>query len=182
MKALDLTVRLVMPTLKQVLWRSGCPPHDAGKEIEESAERALALLEELSTYARFGALVFDPLEHPGFLQKIWPDKPVSVSIASLGTRLDELLDGPAELDRFMLDSAASVAVETYMKALQNAIADELNMIPTKRVAPGYGDFPLSAQKNIVALFPSSGVKCNESFMLKPIKSMTGVTGWIPQNN
>ena len=182
MKALDLTVRLVMPTLKQVLWRSGCPPHEAGKGIEESAEKALALLEEHSTHARFGALLFNPLEHPEFLQEIWPGRLVSVSITSLGTRLDKLLDGPAELDRFMLDSAASVAVESLMKSLQNAIADELNMIPTKRVAPGYGDFSLSAQKNIVDLFPSLGVTCNESFMLKPIKSMTGVTGWIPQNN
>ena len=171
-----------MPTLKQVLWRSGCPPHEAGAEIEDRARKALALLEELSSEAVYDTVLFNPGDHPDFLRGLWLDKLVSVSITSLGSRVDELLDGPAELNRFMLDSAASVAVESFMKTLQAAIADELNMIPTKRVAPGYGDFPLNVQKNIVELFPDSGVTCNESFMLTPVKSMTGVTGWIPQNN
>ncbi|MCD4708727.1 MAG: hypothetical protein K8S62_13420 [Candidatus Sabulitectum sp.] len=182
MKRLFLPVSLSPPTLKQVLWRSGCPPHEAGAEIEGSARKALSVLEELSSGAVHGAVLFSSGKHPCFLQGIWPDKLVSVSITSLGHRVDQLLEGPAELDRFMLDSAASVAVESLMKTLQGAIADELNMIPTKRIAPGYGDFPLSAQKNIVELFPDSGVTCNESFMLTPVKSMTGVTGWIPQNN
>jgi len=177
-----LSLNLLQPTLKQVLWRSGCPPHKAGKEIEERAAKALDLLASLSAEAVYEAVLFTPEEHPSFLNGIWSDKPVSISITSLGSKMDELLDGPAELDRFMLDSAASVAVESYMKALQAAISAELNMIPTKRIAPGYGDFPLSVQKNIVELFPASGVTCNESFMLTPVKSMTGVTGWIPQNN
>ena len=130
----------------------------------------------------YDAVFFNPGEHPEYLREIWPDKLISVSMTSLGAEIDELLDGPAELDRFMLDSAASVAVESYMKALQATIAVEIAMIPTKRIAPGYGDFPLSVQKNIVDLFPHSGVTCNESYMLTPVKSMTGVTGWISQND
>ncbi|MEA3265965.1 MAG: hypothetical protein U9P42_03350 [Candidatus Fermentibacteria bacterium] len=182
MTKLILSLTLLQPTLKQVLWRSGCPPHKAGKEIEERAAKAIDLLASLSSEAMYGAVLFTPEEHPAFLHDIWMDKLVSVSITSLGSKVDELLDGPAELDRFMLDSAASVAVESYMKSLQTAISIELNMIPTKRIAPGYGDFPLSTQENIVELFPASGITCNESFMLTPVKSMTGVTGWIPQNN
>lgn len=182
MNRINLRIEFAMPTLKQVLWRSGCPPHEAGEEIENRAEKALALLNGLSAEAIYGVVLFTPGEHPEFLQGIWPKKLISVSIASLGHKVDQLLDGPAELDRFMLDSAASVTVESCMKALQASIAGKLNMIPTKRIAPGYGDFPLSVQKNIVELFPDSGVTCNESFMLTPVKSMTGVTGWIPQNN
>lgn len=182
MTKLILSLTLLQPTLKQVLWRSGCPPHKAGKEIEERAAKAIDLLASLSSKAVYSAVLFTPEEHPAFLQGIWIDKLVSISLTSLGNKVDELLDGPAELDRFMLDSAASVAVESYMKALQAAISTELNMIPTKRIAPGYGDFPLSIQKNIVELFPASGVTCNESYMLTPVKSMTGVTGWIQQDN
>lgn len=182
MKRLSLKMKFVMPTLKQVLWRSGCPPHEAGSDVEGQAVNALSLLEKLSSEAVYSAILFEPDEHPDFLQGIWPDKLISVSITSLGETVDKMLDGPAALDRFMLDSAASVAVESYMKTLQVAIASELNMIPTKRIAPGYGDFPLAVQKNIVDLFPDSGITCNESFMLTPVKSMTGVTGWIPQNN
>ena len=173
---------VITPTLKQVLWRAGCPPHKAGADVESSATRALEVLAELSDDVVYDTAFFEVDAHPVFLKGIWENKLVSVSLVTLGSKVDKLLDGPAELDRFMLDSAASVAVESYMKALQIAIADKLNMIPTKRIAPGYGDFPISVQKNIIELFPDSGVICNESFMLTPEKSMTGVTGWIPQNN
>ena len=179
---LKLKIEIAVPTLKQILWRSGCPPPQAGPEIEQSAEKALTVIKRFSSDAIYDAVFFDPGEHPDFLREMWPDKLISVSITSLGAEIDELLDGPAELDRFMLDSAASVAVESYMKALQAAIAGDIRMIPTKRIAPGYGDFSLSVQKNIVDLFPHSGVTCNESYMLTPVKSMTGVTGWIPQND
>ncbi len=168
--------------MKQVLWRSGCPPHEAGDEVNQSAAKALLLLDELSSGAVYSAVLFEAGEHPDYLKNLWPDKPVSVSVTSLGNKVDSLLEGPPGLDHFMLNSAASVAVESLMKALQWAIAEELNMIPTKRVAPGYGDFAISTQKNIIELFPDSGVTCNESYMLTPVKSMTGVTGWIPQNN
>jgi hypothetical protein len=177
-----LKVDFVPPTLKQVLWRAGCPPHEAGPEIESSARKALSVLKDLSSEAVYGAFFFDSGKHPFFLQNMWPDKPVSVFIASLGRTVDELLDGPAELSRFMLDSAASVAVESLMKALQAAMSVSISMIPTKRVAPGYGDFPLYVQKDIVELFPDLKIECNESYMLTPVKSMTGVTGWIPQNS
>lgn len=172
----------IAPTLKQVLWRAGCPPHKAGADVESSAKRALETIKRLSTDVMYDTVFFEAPLHPLFLKGIWDDKLVSVSLVTLGNKVDELLDGPAELDRFMLDSAASVAVESYMKALQITIADKINMIPTKRIAPGYADFPISVQKNIIDLFPDLGVVCNESFMLTPVKSMTGVTGWIPQNN
>jgi len=181
-RRVNLKVDFVPPTLKQVLWRAGCPPLEAGREIENRAQKALSVLKKLSSEAIYGAVLFPSGEHPDFLQNMWPDKLVSVSITSLGRAVDELLDGPAELNRFMLDSAASVAVESLMKALQAAVSVSLGMIPTRRVAPGYGDFPLYVQKDIVELFPDLKIECNESYMLTPVKSMTGVTGWIPQNS
>ncbi len=175
-------IQFVIPTLKQVLWRSGCPPHEAGTEIENRAKQALRVINEHNSQIIYRTVFFPVGEHPDFLQGIWSDKLISVSLTSLGTEIDKLLDGPAGLDRFMLDSAASVAVESYMKTLQAFLAKKMNMIPTKRIAPGYGDFPISVQKNIIKLFPDSGVTCNDSYMLTPVKSMTGVTGWILQNN
>jgi hypothetical protein len=32
------------------------------------------------------------------------------------------------------------------------------------------------------MFPASRIRCTESFMLSPVKSMTGVTGWIQQQH
>jgi hypothetical protein len=181
-KTIELLVTPPLPSPAQVLWRSGCPPGEAGSEVENSVRKAIETLAKISSEAVCGVLLFNPGERPGFLQGIWPEKMLTVMIVSLGEKVDALLNGPAALNQFMLDSAASVAVESYMKVLQASVAVYLNMLPTKRIAPGYGDFPLSAQKNIIDLFPGSGITCNESFMLAPVKSMTGVTGWIPHKS
>jgi hypothetical protein len=125
-------------------------------------------------------LLYSPDEVPGFLGSNFASLPVTVMAASLGRELDELIHGPAGLENYMLDSAASVAVESYMKKMQLFLAGEMKMLPTKRVAPGYGDIPLSAQAEIIDMFPDSGISCSSEFMLSPVKSMTGAVGWIQQ--
>jgi hypothetical protein len=127
-----------------------------------------------------GAILFTPDEIPAFLSDIFMSLPVTVMAVTLGLELDELIHGPAGLENYMLDSAASVAVESYMKKMQLFLAGEMKMLPTKRVAPGYGDIPLSAQAEIIDMFPDSGISCSSEFMLSPVKSMTGAVGWIQQ--
>ena len=101
---------------------------------------------------------------------------------TLGKGINPLLSDSGELQGFMNDSAASVAVESYIKKLQLYLSETLEMTPTKRVAPGYGEIPLSVQREIIAMFPDSGIDCTEEYMLSPVKSMTGVVGWIQQEN
>lgn len=91
-----------------------------------------------------------------------------------------MIQGQTGLQEYMNDSAASVAVESYMKKLQLFLAEELGMTPTKRIAPGYGEIPLSVQKDIIGMFPHAGITCTDEYMLSPVKSMTGVAGWIQQ--
>jgi len=55
---------------------------------------------------------------------------------------------------------------------------------TVRFAPGYGDFHLSGQKIILDMLDVRGIGISldpVSFTLMPLKSATGVIGWIRRN-
>jgi tRNA(adenine34) deaminase len=56
---------------------------------------------------------------------------------------------------------------------------------TKRFSPGYGDFPLTAQKdfqNILELRKTTGIGLTESLTLTPSKSVTAVIGLRPKTD
>lgn len=181
MKAFRPDLPLPLPSLKQVLWRSGCPPQGAGVGVTRSAEAAISALSLLNTVWCGGVFLEGP-EIPGSLAGIFPGKPLSVMAVTLGPGIEPVLSDPDPLQGFMNDSAASVAVEVLMKKLQLFLVDQLGMSPTKRAAPGYGGLPLSMQPEIIAMFPDSGIACSDGFMLSPVKSMTGVVGWIQREN
>lgn len=181
MRRVSPSLPLPLPSVEQVLWRSGCPPDKAGDDITESAVNAIRALSSLESQW-CGSVYFEPNELPGALCSIFPGKPVSVMAVTLGKGINPLLSDSGELQGFMNDSAASVAVESYIKKLQLYLSETLEMTPTKRVAPGYGEIPLSVQREIIAMFPDSGIDCTEEYMLSPVKSMTGVVGWIQQEN
>ncbi len=178
MKTLRPSLTVPEPSVDQVLWRSGCPAGKAGTILRKRASVAVSHLMSSLSLSWCGAVFFHPSEVPEPFCGIWPGLPVTLMAATLGKGVDDIVSRSSELDGFMVDSAASIAVESYMKRLQRTLADHLGMEPTKRVAPGYGDMPLSLQKEIIAMFPDSGISCGESYMLSPVKSMTGVTGWV----
>jgi len=171
---------LPVPSLNQVLARAGCPPGRAGEDIEGAALEAIASVSGIST--AWCEAVFLPVqEKPGFLKGVFPDLPVTVMAATLGDGYDALRK-QGELQAFLADAAASVEVEAFMRRLQMHLSETLGMMPTERVAPGYGNMPLAIQREIIGMFPASRIRCTEGFMLSPVKSMTGVTGWIKQQH
>lgn len=182
MKRLDISVFPPAPSIQQVLWRAGCPPESAGENIRQQAAASIETLKTLFTDSWCGAILFDSGERPEFLKNIWPDMPLAVMAVTLGMPFQRFTEQSGELERFMLDSAGSVSVESFMKRVQFTLTDTLNMQPTKRIAPGYGALPLSWQKEIIDMFPLSGITCSDAYMLFPVKSMTGVVGWIRQEN
>jgi len=180
-KRFSPSLPLPLPSLEQVLWRSGCPPGKAGEDITESALIAVRAVSSISSQW-CGSIFFEVSEVPDTFSGIFPGKPVSVMAVTLGEGFHSLLSDYGDLQGFINDSAASVAVESYMKKLQLHLSDSLGMTPTKRVAPGYGKMPLSVQREIIGMFPDSGIDCTDEYMLSPVKSMTGVVGWIQQEN
>ncbi|MDE5990631.1 MAG: methionine synthase [Clostridia bacterium] len=80
----------------------------------------------------------------------------------------------------ILDSASICAIESYCDDLCEQLQTQNERPLTSRFSCGYGDFPLSQQKDFVRVLELPkriGVFMNEeSFMLTPQKSVTAVIG------
>ena len=80
----------------------------------------------------------------------------------------------------LLDSASICAIESYCDDLCEELQSQNQRPLTSRFSCGYGDFPLSQQKDFVRVLELAkriGVFMNEeSFMLTPQKSVTAVIG------
>lgn len=82
---------------------------------------------------------------------------------------------------FLLDAAATTAVETAADQVSLIVAQEakkLGLTTTKRFSPGYGDWDITNQPEILRLACASsvGISTTTSCMLIPRKSVTAVIG------
>ena len=102
--------------------------------------------------------------------------------ATLGTAVDVLIDRTQKRDMtnaLLLDALANTAIEQVCdKAEQQIQATMPNRYFTWRFSPGYGDWPIQQQTEILQLAGGSqiGISLTESLMLMPRKSITAVIG------
>ena len=105
--------------------------------------------------------------------------------ATVGIGLDRLIAkyravSPAKA--LLLDAFGAERVESLCDAFSEEIKtekDALGRICRPRFSPGYGDLPLSMQKDIFALLDCPkriGVSLNESLLMSPSKSVTAIVG------
>ena len=86
------------------------------------------------------------------------------------------------LDGMMFDAAATALVETVADACNAAIVAEAKargMYAKWRYSPGYGDFPLEIQSQIVRVLGADkqlGITVTDSSLLIPAKSVTAFVG------
>lgn len=83
----------------------------------------------------------------------------------------------------MLDAVLSELTDELANHIQKMLSREASLkgfTLTRRFSPGYGDLPLSFQKNLLDFLGADkiGLTLNESFLLIPEKSVTAVIGWI----
>ncbi len=104
---------------------------------------------------------------------------------SLGKKIDMLLRSVQVLDMakaVLIDAAASVLIEQYADYIEENLRKEMqkeSLFLTGRFSPGYGDFPLSVQKDILWLISAEkqiGMGQTQDGMLIPAKSITAVLG------
>lgn len=80
----------------------------------------------------------------------------------------------------VIDALASVAVEQMLDQIENIIMEDFKEYEhTWRFGLGYGDFPISLQKDFLEILDAQkriSVCANESMMLVPTKSVTCVIG------
>lgn len=79
----------------------------------------------------------------------------------------------------IMNACGIQAVEKACDTLQKRLETEDNIKTSVRFSPGYGDLPLSLQKDIVLLLETEkrvGVSINENYLMNPRKTVTAIAG------
>ena len=101
--------------------------------------------------------------------------------ATVGFGIDRLISKYSSVSpvrALMLQALGAERVETLCDALETDVEGEYGAI-RPRISAGYGDLPLSMQKVLVRrldLGRRLGVTLNESLLMSPSKSVTGIIG------
>ena len=78
---------------------------------------------------------------------------------------------------FLADGLASAYAEAAAELANEILAKDLSTAP--RFSPGYGDLPLSAQKDLISATEANKylhIELQESFLMVPQKSITAIIG------
>ncbi len=102
--------------------------------------------------------------------------------ATIGTALDRLIAKHTRLSpsrAVMLQALGAERVESVCDIFCADFETENNVVLKPRFSPGYGDFPLSVQKDIFSVLncpKNIGVYLNDSLLMSPSKSVTAFAG------
>ena len=103
--------------------------------------------------------------------------------ATLGSAVDSLLRKEQLCDMarsVILDSCASTAIEAVCDQVEKAVrADYPNAYLSSRYSPGYGDVPISVQRDFLTLLDAPrkiGLCATDTSILTPRKSVTAIIG------
>ena len=105
--------------------------------------------------------------------------------ATLGTGLDRLLGRYSRLSparAAMLQALGAERVEALCDAFEETLSKQEGLFFRTRFSPGYGDLPLSLQREICSLLEAEkwlGICLNESLLMSPSKSVTAFLGLDP---
>ncbi len=111
---------------------------------------------------------------------------VTIFAATLGRSVDQLISYLLASGEYVkaaiADAIGSAAAESAIEQVNAIVREEAERegkALTGRFSPGYGDVPLTLQKDIVDLIGAKKVdiEVTEAFLLKPRKSVTALVGW-----
>lgn len=112
-------------------------------------------------------------------------KKAVIFAATLGVQADLLIERASKTDMSraaILQAAAAAMTESYcdeQEALISAQAEQEGLFLRPRYSPGYGDFAITHQRDILTLLDCPkriGLTMTESCMLVPTKSVTAIIG------
>lgn len=109
-------------------------------------------------------------------------KSVILFAATVGVEIDRLIAKYGRLSpskALMLQAIGAERIEALCDKFCEDIAKELHSGQRPRFSPGYGDLPLSVQKDIFAVLDCGkriGLMLNDSLLMSPSKSVTAFMG------
>ena len=110
---------------------------------------------------------------------------IAVFAATLGTGADSLIQKYSRLlmsRAVVIQAAATAMLEDYCDSICQGLKEEYeknSLYLRPRFSPGYGDFPLENQKNLLDALEAGkriGIKLTDSLLMTPSKSVTAVMG------
>ena len=102
--------------------------------------------------------------------------------ATIGTPFDRLIQKYSRVSpskALIFQAIGAERVEALCDTFQTYIEEEYQARLRTRVSPGYGDMPLSMQRDIFSMLDCPrkiGVTLNESLLMSPSKSVTAFSG------
>lgn len=130
---------------------------------------------------KFYALVDGARQSRGLNARLCGCDEVILFAASVGLGIDRLMEKYAKLSpvkALLFQAIGAERIESLCEALCGYFKAEYGET-TARFSAGYGDFPLSAQKDIFRLLDCPkklGVSLTDSLLMTPTKSVTAVVG------
>jgi len=116
---------------------------------------------------------------------------VSLLAVTLGPELDAWIDEQVAQGQYaaaaMGDAIGSAAAEEAIEQLDHQLQEQASQCgyqTTSRFSPGYGDLPLSFQKEFLEALQEEQLllRVNAQFLLIPRKSITALLGWQPKGS
>ncbi|HEX7345044.1 MAG TPA: vitamin B12 dependent-methionine synthase activation domain-containing protein [bacterium] len=113
---------------------------------------------------------------------------IYLAAVTLGPELDakvaELSQSGDMTRAFLLNAYGGEAAEALMESLDREIARQVQargMTTTKRYSPGYGDWPVTAQRDLLGHLGAEriGIRLTESCLMIPEKSVSAIIGVKP---
>lgn len=107
---------------------------------------------------------------------------VAIYICSAGDEISSISHKLREsgdlIESYIVDTIGSVIVERAMDLLHKDIENEVQESVTNRYSPGYSLWDVAQQRELFQLVPDNfcGVKLNNSALMSPAKSLSGVIG------
>lgn len=108
---------------------------------------------------------------------------VLIIVATLTLQADNMLaTAGSTVKEAVLNAALSAKIEEYVDFVEAELINGYklkNLYTTPRFSPGYGDFPLSVQSELLSATNAEkllGLHLTDSLMLIPVKSVTAIIG------
>lgn len=131
----------------------------------------------------FGAISF---QSKNLAHNLKNCKSVILFAATIGVEIDRLIAKYGHLapsKALLLQAIGAERIEALCDLFCEDIAQETGLSARPRFSPGYGDLPLSVQKEIFALLDCErriGLTLNDSLLMSPSKSVTAFLGLSDQ--
>lgn len=181
-----ITLKVNEPNIKEIRRYAGCDEalDDVIKslltEINDFSYKVCYKFFDISINDYTIDLGFSKTKSKDLLKNLSGCKKIVLFAATLGVAPDRLLSKYSRLSpskALILQAISTERIEALCDSFCSFLSSELNICP--RFSAGYGDLPLSLQKEIFTALDCQkklGITLNENLLMLPTKSVTAIVG------